>query len=229
MTSRSAPAPIAVVRHPRARAVRLRIDPATGEVRLVLPPRASLASAMRWAAEKGAWIAAARAKLPPPRPFLPGAHVPYRGGELEICWRADAPRCVNREGDRLICGGPLDGLAVRITRWLRSEALALLQAETTEFARLGGVEVAQIALGDPRGRWGSCSVRGTIRYSWRLILMPDMVRRAVVAHEVAHRVHMHHGPTFHALVDRLVGRDAGLARHWLRVHGSTLHWVGRSA
>jgi hypothetical protein len=89
--------------------------------------------------------------------------------------------------------------------------------------REGWSRSRRVGVGDPVSRWGSCSASGAIRYSWRLILAPDWVRRATVAHEVAHRVHMNHGPDFHALVERLLGGDRSRARLWLRRHGSGLH------
>ena len=75
-------------------------------------------------------------------------------------------------------------------------------------------------------RWGSCSAAGAIRYSWRLILAPEFVRRATVAHEVAHLVHLNHGPDFHALVERLLGADPRPARAWLKREGAALHRIG---
>ncbi|WP_174298835.1 M48 family metallopeptidase, partial [Sphingomonas bacterium] len=97
----------------------------------------------------------------------------------------------------------------------------------SHYAALAGVAVGRVAIGDPRGRWGSCSAAGAVRYSWRLVCAPAPVRRQVAAHEVAHRVHMNHGPAFHALVERLYGADPEPARSWLREHGATLHWLGR--
>jgi hypothetical protein len=120
-------------------------------------------------------------------------------------------------------------LSRRIVAWLKREALRLLDAETNEFASRAGVEVAGVAVADPKARWGSCASRGAIRYSWRLILAPDAVRRSTVAHEVAHRVHMNHGPAFHALVAELYGRDPKVERDWLRRHGASLHWFGRES
>ena len=123
-------------------------------------------------------------------------------------------------------GGPIEGLEARLQRWLRSEALALLREETREFAGKAGVMAAKVGVGDPVSRWGSCSSAGTVRFSWRLILAPDFVRRATVAHEVAHLVHMDHGPDFHALVERLLGADPKPARLWLRREGAALHRIG---
>ena len=90
------------------------------------------------------------------------------------------------------------------------------------------MRVERVGVGDPLSRWGSCSSSGAIRYSWRLILAPDFVRRATVAHEVAHRVHMNHGPAFHALVETLFEADPKPARLWLRREGARLHRFGRA-
>lgn len=222
-------APIDVVRHLRARRAKLSVDPATGRARLTLPMRASLKAALRWAETQQDWLAGQRARLPQAQPFVPGAEVSFGDGRLAIDWRENAPRQVIREGDRLVCGGPVDALARRITRWIRGEALRVLSEDTAFYAERAGVSVARVSVGDPHGRWGSCSGSGAIRYNWRLILAPAFVRRATVAHEVAHRVHMHHGPAFHALVADLYGDDPAPARAWLRAHGAALHWIGRES
>lgn len=216
-----------VVRNARARRMRLAVDPRSGRVRLTLPPRASLRQAMAWLEEHRGWIAQQRARLPEARPFVPGVRVPFGDESLEIVWPAPGARTPRREGAALLCGGPREGLERRVERWLKAEALRVLSAETAEFAALAAVQVTRVGIGDPRARWGSCAASGAIRYSWRLILAPDFVRRATVAHEVAHRVHMHHGPEFHALVETLAGRDAERSRKWLRANGSALHWIGR--
>jgi hypothetical protein len=216
-----------VVRNARARTMRLSVDPRDGRVRLTLPPRAPLRKALAWVEEKREWIATQRARLPEARPLVPGAAFAFGDDTVEIVWPATGARTPCRDGDRLLCGGPREGLERRVERWLKAEALRTLSAETAEFAQLAGVTVTRVAVGDPRGRWGSCASSGAIRYSWRLILAPSFVRRATVAHEVAHRIHMNHGPAFHALTARLLGDDPAPARAWLRAHGAGLHWIGR--
>ncbi|MGK6318797.1 M48 family metallopeptidase [Sphingomonas sp. DT-204] len=220
---------IEVRRHPRARQLKLSVDPASGRVRLTLPKRAALKPALAWAEEQGGWIAAQRARLPEARPFVPGAVIPFGGKDVVLEHCPGAVRTPTREGDRLVCGGPPEGFPGRVTRWLKREALRMLSEETAHYAAKAGVAVETVTIGDPRGRWGSCSSSGAIRYSWRLILAPAHVRRATVAHEVAHRVHMNHGPAFHRLVAELFEGDAAAARAWLRAHGAQLHWFGRSS
>ena len=220
---------LAVVRHPRARSLRLSLDPATGQARLTLPRRAALGPALAWAEGKAGWLAAQRARLPKPRPFTDGAVLPVADEDLTVSWTAGPRRTVRRDGDRVTVQGPPETVPRRVEAWLRREALALLSRETAECAARAGVTVARVGVGDARGRWGSCAGSGAIRYSWRLLLAPGFVRRATVAHEVAHRVHMHHGPAFHALAAQLLGTDPAPAYDWLRRHGVGLHWFGRSS
>lgn len=217
-----------VVRNAQARRMKLAFDPVSGRVRLVLPRRASLRAGLAWVAEHGAWIAAQRAKLPQPRPFVPGATIPFAGDTVTLVWQADAPRTPRVAGDEMIAGGPRDGFEARIARWLRREAARLLSLETAEYAAKAGVTVSAVGVGDTTSRWGSCSSSGGIRYSWRLILAPAWVRRATVAHEVAHRVHMNHSPAFHAVVAAIYEGDPTPARRWLRANGAGLHWYGRA-
>ena len=219
---------IEVVRHPRARRARLAVDAATGRGRLTLPPRAALRPALAWAQGQGAWIVAQRARLPVAVPFAPGAVLPFEDGTLRLAWEAGASRVPVEEDARLVVGGPLEALSRRVEAWLRARALDRLSVDTADYAARAGVSVSRVAVGDPRGRWGSCAASGAIRYSWRLICAPVAVRRQVAAHEVAHRVHMHHGPDFHALVASLYGADPAPARQWLREHGAALHRVGKN-
>ncbi len=213
---------------PTARAIRLRVDRRTGEVVLTVPRRVSRRKALAWADGHRDWIEARLAEVAPAMPLAPGTDLPLYGLPHRIDWSPDRQRTPRLEEGRVIVGGPVEGLEARLLRWLRRHALDTLVAETAEFAARAGVEVARIGIGDPLSRWGSCSASGGIRYSWRLILAPDWVRRATVAHEVAHRVHLNHGPDFHFLVESLLGTDPKPARLWLRRNGPSLHRIGRA-
>lgn len=215
-----------IVRHPTARRVKLSLDPVTGRARLTLPRRAALKSALAWAATKRDWLDQQRDALVPARPFVDGTVLPVADLDLTIRWTPGSRRRVEVDGDQLSLSGPEETVPRRVESWLRCQALTLLDRETREFAELAQVSVERVGIGDARGRWGSCAANGVIRYSWRLILAPGWVRRATVAHEVAHRVHMNHGPAFHALVAKIYGSDPTPARLWLRQHGRTLHGFG---
>ena len=211
---------------PRARKLRLSVDPRTRTVLLTVPRRVSRRRALAWAGDHRQWIERQLAGIPASIAFSPGVNVPLFGESFAIDWEAGRPRKIRLEEGKLLCGGPLDGLDRRILRWLKAEALALLTSETRAYAGKAGVRLASVGIGDPVSRWGSCSSKGAIRYSWRLILAPEFVRRATVAHEVAHLVHLNHGPDFHALVAEIFGADPRPARAWLKREGAALHRIG---
>lgn len=181
---------------------------------------------MEWASGHRTWIEEALERIQPRFEIGPGSMVPYFGKPHLVDWGPDRPRAVNCADGVIRFGGPEDAVEQRLIRWLKLQAKSVLTEETAEFARKAKVEVTRVGIGDPVSRWGSCSSSGTIRYSWRLILAPEWVRRATVAHEVAHRVHMNHGPQFHALVEELLGWDPLPARQWLRSEGAALHRIG---
>jgi predicted metal-dependent hydrolase len=218
-----------VKRMAQAKGYRLRVAPRDGAVRLTMPARGAMKPALAWVESKRDWIEEQLATVPPPVMIGPGMAIPYEGGRLTIDWSPKGPRTPYVADDRLVLGGPEELVARRVLRWLAGRAAAVLEAETREYAALAGVGVARVAVGDARSRWGSCSSSGDIRYSWRLILAPPAVRRATVAHEVAHRLHMDHSPAFHAAVARLYGRDPGPERDWLRRHGTDLQRFGISS
>lgn len=221
--------PLMIIRSPRARHLRLAVDPRNGSVTLTLPRRAILSDALRWAETKRGWIEAQLSRLPEARPIRNHMRFDLVGQPVTLDWSANHPRKPQLKDNRLMIGGPDVQLASRLIRWLKLEARDRLTFETHEMAEAIGVSVSGVRIGDPVSRWGSCASSGRISYSWRLILAPSFVRRATVAHEVAHRIHMNHGPDFHALVAQMLGEDPLPARKWLREHGAALHWFGRSS
>jgi predicted metal-dependent hydrolase len=221
------PLPVALKPMRQARRLRLRVDHGERVLRLTTPWRYPAKRALAWAGEQGAWVERQLARAPAPRPFADGTAIPFRGRELTLVWAQGERRGVRLEGDRLLIGGPQASFGRAVERWLKSEALAELSACTRDIAAAHGVSVRGVAIGDPVSRWGSCSADGAIRYSWRLILAPPEALRFVVAHEVAHRLHMDHSPAFKAAEARLFGGPTALARGALRAVGPQLRGVGR--
>jgi predicted metal-dependent hydrolase len=217
---------VRVRRHHASRRLRLRYDPISGDLKLTMPPRQRLSSARAWVEQQQPWIATQLAKRPAIAPPVgPGSLLPWRGEELTVVWDAGYPRQPHVDGGELRCGGPIDSVGPRIRRWLMALARTDFTQRTHAMAMMAGVTATGIAVGDPRSRWGSCSSSGNIRYNWRLILAPDCVRHALVAHEVAHLVHLNHGPAFHALADRLGGAANAQSKAWLKQHGASLHAI----
>jgi predicted metal-dependent hydrolase len=221
------PAPIDIRKLRSARRLRLRFDDSSGVLKLTCPWRTSRKSALAWALDQREWIDAQLRRAEPGEPFVAGATIMIEGRPARICWEEGAPRTPRMEGDELRCGGPEAGLARRIELFLKRLALETMSREVAEYASSAGTSARQVSIGDAGSRWGSCSSQGRIRLSWRLILAPPEVRRFVVAHEVAHLVHLNHGPEFKALEARLFGPGLAEAKAALRRVGPRLRRIGR--
>src|ERR1700728_2855774 len=74
-------------RHRQARRYTLRIQSATREVVLTIPPRGTLKEAREVAQKHGGWIAARLDRLPKAAPFADGIVVPLRGEPHRIVHR----------------------------------------------------------------------------------------------------------------------------------------------
>ena len=60
---------------------------------------------------------------------------------------------------------------------------------------------AAIKITGARTRWGSCSSKKTVNFSWRLILAPDEIVDYVVIHELAHLSELNHSAKFWNIVE----------------------------
>ena len=192
--------PVRVITHPRARRMALRIDPQGEAVDLVLPPRTE---------------------------FADGASVPVLGVPHQI---RHMPTSRGRgavwvEGAEILVNGDKAHLARRVRDHLRAQAQRELLTRARFLAETIERKVMRVSVRDTRTRWGSCSASGNLCFSWRLIFAPEDVVDYVVAHEVAHLIHMNHGKRFWRLVERLCpGADD--QRAWLNRNRAQLLRIG---
>jgi len=211
-------APVTIRVSPKARRLSLRVDAAKRGVELVLPRRFSAETALGFVSSHRGWIAARIAAMPPPRPLGEGASVPVFGVPHRICCETDsrAPTVTIADGEIRVRGHP-----THLPRRVRDHLTALAKRDFAARARATaariGKSVARVGVRDPKSRWGSCSSKGALSFSWRLVFAPEAVIDYVVAHEVAHLVEMNHGPRFWRLVASLVP-DVDKSRAWLKRH-----------
>lgn len=223
----SLPLPIEIRPIRNARRMRLRIDDARGVLKLTCPARTSRRTAIRWALDQREWINAQLARQADHEPFIPGAIIPIEGLDVVLETALSAPRTGLLADGRLRVGGPAAGFARRVEAFLRARALEVMSEEVAEFVARTDVASRGVGVGDASSRWGSCSSKGRIRFSWRLILAEPAVRRYVVAHEVAHLRHLDHGPAFRALEAELFGPGLAEAKAALKREGPRLRRLGR--
>lgn len=217
-----------------ARRLTLRVRAATRDIVLTMPPRAGLRQAQEFAQNHAEWIAERLARLPQRLPFQPGARIFLRGVEhvLRHCpdgrERRGAVWLDEEEDPPALCaGGDPAHFERRIADFLRREARHDLEQAVRRHAAATGRAPISLSLRDTASRWGSCSAKGALNFSWRLIMAPPFVLDYLAAHETAHLRHHDHSERFWALTKSLCPQTAK-AEAWLKAYGAKLHRYGRS-
>jgi predicted metal-dependent hydrolase len=210
--------PVEIVRHRRARRYIVRIGP-TGQVRLTVPQRASIAGGLRFAERQAAWIARERLRHHArAAPWRDGTLIWFRGVQLALGVEG---RDVLVGDERVSLGRGDAGVRAAVEAHLRAVATVELTARCQRLAAECGEHVARVSVRNQRSRWGACSSARVITLNWRLIQMPPRVADYVIFHELMHLRQPNHSRRFWREVDRVCPwwREA---ERWLRQHGRTV-------
>ena len=203
----------------RRRTIALVITP---EARLIVraPLRAPVALIDEAVREKAGWIRKKMAEMHA-RPQV----VCHAYEEGEIFWFlgrsyplhiADDGRGIIERTDRLVVSqNARPDIPTAIHRWYIAEARKEINARCMYFSMMTGYSPKSISLSGARRRWGSCSTRGTINFSWRLIQAPLEIVDYVIVHEFVHLRQHDHSKLFWAKVKELMP-DYERRRKWLR-------------
>jgi predicted metal-dependent hydrolase len=212
-------------RSQRATRLRLRMLPSGLEV--VLPPRATLREAESFIRQQAAWVLNALARLPEPTaPLADGSSLPCLDVVLTLRVRSGATSAVQRRGTDLLVTPAGMSLLGCLEAWYRAEARRYFVARVAVHVAALGTPHGRITIKDTRTRWGSCSSKGNLNFSWRLLLAPAAIADYVAAHEVAHLRELNHSAGFWDIVASLCP-DYRRSRAWLRQHGPELAaWPG---
>jgi predicted metal-dependent hydrolase len=201
----------------QARRLSLRVSRLDGRVTLTMPLGLPDREGLAFLRDKEDWLRGHLGRIGAAEPVRIGSLVPVQGRALPVV----AGSRLRFLDDRIEVP-PNRAAAGPVRARLRAMARDALATASDRHAATLGVSYDRLSIRDTRSRWGSCSSKSVLMYSWRLIMAPPAVLDYVAAHEVAHLREMNHAPAFWAVVARLCP-DYATHRHWLRDHGESLH------
>ena len=85
---------------------------------------------------------------------------------------------------------------------LKKRAHEILPGKVAKYAARMGVTPTGIRITSARTRFGSCSAKNSLSFSWRLMDYPEEAIDYVVVHELAHIRHHNHSKAFYAFIER---------------------------
>lgn len=224
--------PLVLLRRAGMKRLTLRMRLADGAIVLSAPRRASMAAIRDFAERHTAWVAERLRTRRIHGALEPGRRICLRGEPCMLTHVAalrGLPKLVPAGPDgvgELCISGAIEHFERRVMDYLKKQARADLQVAVARHAANLGVTYTSLAVRDQASRWGSCTARKGLSFSWRLIMAPPDILDYLAAHEVAHLKEMNHGPRFWAHVAQLCP-DHERAQDWLRQHGPALQMVGR--
>ena len=86
----------------------------------------------------------------------------------------------------------------------KSMAKRIINEKVAEYAKLMNAAPTAIRITSAKTRWGSCSGKNSVNFSWRLIMADDDVIDYVVVHELAHIKEHNHSSRFWAVVESVL-------------------------
>lgn len=155
----------------------------------------------------------------------------YDGAEITIFGDTEKIRYMPLEGNRAKVEEAGPELQVRaengshddvLKSWLRKVSKQGIENRVVELAAAHGFSYAKVSVRDQDTRWGSCSSKKNLNFSWRLALAPLIVMDYVIIHELAHTQQMNHSPKFWEIVERCMP-DFKDHKKWLKQNSHLLH------
>lgn len=108
----------------------------------------------------------------------------------------DGKKVLLLEDALLIPAVPLEERRKKILQWYKAQAKQILPLRAVLFAEKMGAQYQTVKITSAKTRWGSCTGKGNINFSWRLMAAPADAIDYVVIHELAHLTHMDHSKAF---------------------------------
>ena len=181
-----------------------------GKVEVRAPLQASKVDIDMFILSKEAWIHTNLAKQTAQASKREGFVVDY--GSL-LTWRGKVYPLTPQGGSKAGFDGTsfymppglrTDQIKATCVKLYRRLALIHFENRVSYYSKIMGVTPSAVKVNSAKTRWGSCSSKKSINFSWRLALADDDVIDYVVVHELAHLKEMNHSPRFWKLVEEIL-------------------------
>jgi len=174
------------------------------------PLKAKKADIDRFIASKESWIRTclekASARMTERAGFILdyGSRIILFGEEHPIA--AGKGSSVRFDGSCVYVPPGLDTAQIKhaVVRLYKGIARDVLTERAAHFAGSMNVTPAAIKINSAKTRWGSCSGKNSINFSWRLVMADEDIVDYIVVHELAHIRELNHSPRFWSVVGSVI-------------------------
>jgi predicted metal-dependent hydrolase len=195
-----------------------------GKVIVRAPLRASQKQIEQFVALKAEWIISKQALVRAtvarftPKKYVNGETFLYLGKPYKLAIVNDADLTLHLAGIFLLSHSALDHAERVFKAWYTAQAKRVITERVEWYAGNLGFKYNRVNITNAQARWGSCSPRGSLNFSWRLVMAPMQVVDYVVVHELVHLQEKNHSRRFWDKV-KIIMPDYAQQMLWLKTNG----------
>ena len=197
-----------------------------GSVTVRAPLRLSEHAIQEFAEKHANWVEKKKAEMRAivstrSKRYQPGEIFLYLGREYSLEVVVGQRKKLILDDHFKIAESALKSAELVFQNWYRQQAKQWIVEQVEHLAKSHQLHYEKVKITSARTRWGSCSSKNTLSFSWRLMLTSPEVIEYVIIHELAHTVHHNHSKRFWNLVGKLMP-DYKKLRNRLRDYGKRI-------
>ena len=206
---------IVISRKNNIRRLSLKVCRITGKISINAPKFLSESEIYKFYSLNRSWIHNQVNQCLVPKIVKEGLFLPVEGNLYEIVVKKNCSNIKFVENNQICIPKNISNIGKEVQTFLLEYCKSVMIPIISKKSNLIRQKIKKISFKDTKSRWGSCSSTGSIMLNWRLIMVPPSVYNYVIIHELAHLVHMNHGPLFWKLVQEL-SPNYSKDKEWLK-------------
>ncbi len=149
------------------------------------------------------------------REFVNGEGFLYLGRYYTLQILENSTRDIELRDKLYISRRILPHIRHHLKDWYKTEAKKKIIERCARYSNITGYTPLSIKISNAERRWGSCTSKGTLNFSWRLIMAPQEIIDYVIVHEMVHIKQPNHSKIFWIKV-RSIMPDYEKRKKWLK-------------
>lgn len=142
-------------------------------------------SKKKWIDRKQA-LTQERIREAPPKQFSEGERFFYLGKTYPLEIVSNQPAALLLNGSFQLAAERQESGRKIFEQWYRERAAQVIKPRTASMADQHGLTYTIIRITGAKTRWGSCGPKGSLNFSWHLVMAPVEVIDYVILHELTH-------------------------------------------
>jgi len=156
--------------------------------------------------------------------YVEGEKFYYFGKTYPLTFSFEISSAIMFDGEKFIINEDYkDQSALIFEAWYKTNARDYIRKRTYEIASKLNLQYEQVKITSARKRWGSCSTKKILNFTWRLLQADKKVIDYIIVHELAHTVEMNHSSDFWLIVEKIMPNYQN-CEAWLKDHSFLLTW-----